>query len=134
MEKIRKLLGNARVREALRFLITGGVCFLLDYAVMLACKEWLHFNYLIAAGTGFLASVALNYVLCLKWVFEGASGAGGRKAAFFVTSLMGLGLTELLMYAFVDGLHIRYQLAKLVTVALVMIFNYFTKRWALKSK
>lgn len=134
IKKIRALLAHGRLGEALRFVITGGVCFLLDYAVMLLCKEALGLNYLVAAGLGFLASVVLNYILCVRWVFEGANESGRRKVVFFITSAAGLGLTELLMFAFVDWMGIDYRIAKLVTVALVMVFNYFTKRAALKAK
>ena len=59
------------------------------------------FRSLIATPIAFLISVILNYLLCVVWVFRGAKNQGaGAKAGFLITSLIGLGLNELLMFLF----------------------------------
>lgn len=131
---LKKLLANERIKEILRFGLTGGLCFLLDYGTMLLCKEVFGLHYLVATGAGFVVSVIVNYILCIKWVFSGAKEGGFKvQALFLLTSLIGLGLNQLIMWGLVDGLHIFYAIAKIITTAIVMVYNYFTKRWTLKQ-
>lgn len=126
---------SPRVKELLRFAITGGVCFLIDYGVMVLLKEVFHLHYLLAAGAGFTVSVIANYIICVKWVFDGAKQSGAQtKALFLITSLVGLGLTEVFMLAMVSWLALHYMLAKVLTTLLVMVWNYITKKWALTKR
>jgi len=50
---------------------------------------------------------------------------------FIVTSLMGLGLNQLVMWCCIDLLGIWYMFSKVVASAIVMVWNYFTKRFIL---
>jgi len=123
-----------RGHEMFRFAISGGVCFLVEYGCLIVLKEFFVVHYLIAAGIGFVLSVALNYLMCVRWVFPEAQDKGHKaKLLFFVTSLIGLVLNQLFMWAFVDGLGIYYLLAKVITTVLVMVWNYITKRKVLQG-
>ncbi len=80
-----------RLMEGLRFIVTGGVCFLVELAILVLLRDTCGLDTLIAVPVAFLISVILNYLLCVKWVFSGADGQGHAvKAAFLVTSVMGL--------------------------------------------
>ena len=133
--------------EALRFLVTGGVCFLIEFAVLVALKEKLGLDTLIATPIAFLVSVAVNYLLCVAWVFRGAKdGGAAMRLGFLVTSVMGLLLNELFMLLFryllgedtalltVFGFTVTmYMLNKALSTLLVMVWNYFTKRAILRG-
>lgn len=139
---------NSRLKEILKFIFTGGVCFLIEYAALIALKEWLHLPILAATPLAFLISVVFNYLLCVKWVFDGAA-EGSRKAqlGFAVTSVMGLLLNWVIMWGLTAllgedavlftlfGVAIKvYMLNKFIATGLVMVWNYFTKRRLLKGK
>ena len=130
-EKLMKLLnGNTRLMELVRFGVTGGVCFLVEFAALTLLVELLHMPVLWATALAFLISVIVNYALCVKWVFTGAKGGSGRvRLQFLMTSGMGLGLNELLMWLMNIRLGVQYQLAKVI----VMIWNYVTKRLVLRG-
>ena len=138
---------NNRLKEIVKFVFTGGVCFLIEYAALIALKEWLHLPVVAATPIAFLISVVFNYLLCVKWVFDGAA-EGNRKAqiGFIITSLMGLALNWLIMWALtalfgedavlltIFGIDVKvYMLNKVIATGLVMVWNYFTKRWLLKG-
>ena len=138
---------NNRMKEIVKFVFTGGVCFLIEYAALIALKEWLHLPVVAATPIAFLISVVFNYLLCVKWVFDGAA-EGNRKAqiGFIITSLMGLALNWFLMWALTAlfgedavllslfGIEVKvYMLNKVIATGLVMVWNYFTKRWLLKG-
>ena len=138
---------NNRLKEILKFAFTGGVCFLIEYAALIVLKEWLHLSVVAATPIAFLISVVFNYLLCVKWVFDGTA-EGNRKAqlGFIITSLMGLALNWAIMWALtalfgedavllsVFGMELKvYMLNKIIATGLVMVWNYFTKRWLLKG-
>ena len=80
-----------RLKEILKFAFTGGVCFVIEYAALILLKELLHIPVVAATPIAFLISVVFNYLLCVKWVFDGAQ-EGSKKAqlGFLITSVMGL--------------------------------------------
>ena len=139
---------KSRTAEIIRFALTGGICFAVELAVLILLKGKLGIDTLIATPIAFLISVILNYLLCVAWVFRGAKNRGaGAKAGFLITSLIGLGLNELLMLLFrlilgedaviltLGGREIRmYVLNKCLATLIVMIWNYFSKRAVLYRK
>lgn len=138
---------NNRLKEILRFILTGGVCTLIEYAALYTLKEWLHMGAVAATPIAFLISVVFNYLLCVRWVFPGAK-EGSRKAqlGFVITSGMGFFLNWFLMWALTAlfgedvalftlfGFTLEmWMVNKVIATALVMVWNYFTKRWVLKG-
>ena len=136
---------DKRTGEVIRFVITGGACFLIELAALVLLRDKVGLDTLVATPIAFLLSVAVNYALCVRWVF---AGTGGRKAlaklGFLVTSVMGLVLNEGLMWLFrglfgEDAVVCRVfaftvtmvMLNKALATLIVMIWNYFTKRYIL---
>ena len=133
---------KSRATEIIRFALTGGVCFVVELAVLILLKGRFGVDTLIATPIAFLISVILNYLLCVIWVFRGAKNRGaGAKAGFLITSVIGLGLNEALMLLFrmllgedavILTLGTRvvnmYVLNKCLATLIVMIWNYFSKR------
>ena len=144
---IKKILNNSRLKEGIRFILTGGVCFLVELALLIALRDFCGLDTLLAAAIAFTVSVIVNYIMCVLWVFSGAREQGNsEKMGFLITSLMGLALNELLMLAFrvifgEDGVVLTlfgftvymYMVNKVLATALVMVWNYFTKRAILKN-
>ena len=138
---------KGKLGEALRFVLTGGVCFLVEFCCLVLLRDKLGLDTLAAVPLAFLISVVLNYILCVIWVFKGAKDQGNAaKLAFLITSVMGLFLNEGLMYLFrvlfgedqllftLFGFTVTmYMVNKALSTLIVMVWNYFTKRAVLKS-
>ena len=138
---------NNGLMEGIRFILTGGGCFLVEFACLVFLRDTVGLDTLIATPIAFLVSVILNYLLCVKWVFGGAKDQGNTaKLGFLVTSVMGLFLNELLMLIFrgifgedaavltVFGFTVTmYMINKVLSTGIVMVWNYFTKRAILKK-
>ena len=89
--------------EIFRFAIVGGASFVVDYALLYFCTEWLGIHYLYSAAISFTVSVIVNYWLCVVFVFEGAGKQSGRQAALFIgSSVVGLGINQVCMLLFVE--------------------------------
>ena len=137
-----------RLGEVIRFVITGGVCFLFEQTVLSLLKELFQLDVNFGTPIAFLVSVIANYLLCVKWVFPHADGRGSKtKLGFVLTSGIGfflnwgimalltlwLGQDTVLLTIF--GIQLKiYHVNKTIATLLVMVWNYFTKRFVLKSK
>ena len=136
-----------RISEMIRFALTGGICFLVEFVCLVALKEELGLDTLIATPIAFLISVAVNYLMCVKWVWPDAKDKGNTaKLGFLITSVIGLFLNEGLMLLFriafgeeqvlisIAGYGLSmYMVNKVAATLLVMFWNYFTKKAILKS-
>ena len=138
---------NDKIKETLRFVITGGFCFLVEFVCLVLLRDTVGLDTLIATPIAFLISVAVNYLLCVRWVFTGAKDQDAAgKAGFLITSVMGLLLNELLMLLFrvifgedavifsVFSFTVTmYMVNKALATLIVMVWNYFTKRAILQK-
>ncbi len=133
-------------REVIRFVIAGGICFLIEFVFLVLLRDTMGLPTLIATPIAFVISVSVNYVMCVRWVFSGAGEQNlSAKAGFMITSVMGLLLNELLMWLF--GMLLgedreiltvfsftvtMYMVNKVLATLIVMIWNFITKRLILQ--
>lgn len=135
-------MSRERIREMLRFAAAGAAGFAVELGVLILLREKLGMDTLLAAPIAFLVSVAVNYLICVAWVFSGAREQSRKKqAAFLLTSVVGLGINEVLMLLFrvlwgedvvlftVASFPVSlYVLNKVLATGIVLIWNYITKR------
>ena len=57
--KIKEFIKSPQFGEVFRFGVNGGICFVVDYAVMLLCLKVLYMPEWLAIGLGFTVSVIL---------------------------------------------------------------------------
>ena len=134
MEK-DNLLNKKLLLQIFRFLVVGGIAFIIDYSIMVFCKEILHFSVLLSAFFGFTISVIYNYIASVKWVFDVNKDNNKTKnfVLFIIFSVIGLLLTELIMWFGTDVINISYLIVKIVATTIVMIFNFVTRKFFLEK-
>lgn len=122
------------LKQILRFVIIGGIAFLIDYIILFCCKELLGFNVLISAAVAFSISVIFNYIASVKWVFDVDKDKDSKRnfIIFIVLSIIGLILTEIIMWLGTDLLHIHYLIVKIFATAVVMVFNFVSRKMFLE--
>jgi putative flippase GtrA len=129
---MKKFLKNKRFTEAFRFAVNGGISFLVEYSALYLLTEYLGIYYLISSAISFAASVVINYLICILWVFQGTKDQGTKSKFIFVaSSIVGLFMNQFIMWFFVDQIGIYYMYAKIISTAVVMLWNYTMKRKAL---
>lgn len=116
--------------QILRFLVTGGLAFIIDYGLLIACTELLGLNYLVSATIGFSVSVIFNYIISVIWVFVPAPGKSrlATMTLFISLSVIGLLINNGIMWAMVELFGLWYAFAKIVATAVVMVFNFITRK------
>lgn len=123
-----------RLLEVIRFCFVGGISFLMDYAILFTLTEFAGVYYLYSSAISFSITVIFNYWLCVIYVFKGVKKQTARQAViFFSTGVVGLGINQVCMWFFVAIIGMHYMLAKIFATAIVTIWNYLTKRKAVKG-
>ena len=131
MNKIKKLIS-----QFAKFGVVGLIAFFIDYGTMFALTEFFGVPYLISNTTGFAISVIFNYFASMRYVFarKDDMNRGKEFIIFVVLSVIGLGLNDLLMWCFVDMLGGDYRIMKVIVTAIVMVYNFITRKVFLEKK
>lgn len=124
------------IEQIMKFGIVGFLCFFIDYFVLFAATEILGINYLISSGISFSVSVIINYILSTKFVFQTKQDTNKMKEfiLFVILSLVGLGINQIIMWFTVEKVSIYYLLGKIVATAIVMVYNFITRKIFLEDK
>ena len=125
------------INQIMKFGVVGGTAFLIDFGIMVLLTEYFGLNYLISSTISFCISVVYNYLLSIFWVFridKDKRGKSGTFLVFVLLSVIGLLLNELLMWTGTDMLGIAYMLTKIGATAIVMIYNFITRKLFLEDR
>lgn len=144
MSFVEKIKSNKLVKQILSFGVVGILAFVLEMVCLNLLKVLLPLlvkgmaadTYtLIAAPVAFTISVMFNYVMSMKYVFKKRQDAKGGQVfiIFLILNLIALGLNQLFMWILVSALPIdnsvlKANVAKLVSTALVMIYNFISRK------
>ena len=118
------------IKQFMKFGVVGFIAFFIDYGTMIFLTEVFGVPYLISTTAGFIVSVIFNYLASMRYVFVHKEGLSRRKEfiIFIVLSVIGLGLNDVLMWVFVDFAFIDYRISKIILTAIVMIYNFITRK------
>ncbi len=118
-----------------RYIFVGGFAFLVDAFTLWLCEKWM--NYMIAAAIAFVVGLIANYILSTCFVFsesEKVKSKTGEFIAYAVIGVIGLGLTELLMYLFTDVCGLYFMISKVIAAIIVLIWNFAARKVFLYKK
>lgn len=116
--------------QLLRYTIVGGFAFIVDIGTLYILTEYFNVYYLLSACIAFILGLIINYILSVKWVFKHRA-MNNRKLEFLLFTLIGifgLMLNEFFLWIFTDILLIYYLLSKIITVAIVYLWNFFARK------
>jgi putative flippase GtrA len=124
------------MEQIVKFGFVGFLCFFIDYGLMVLLKERLGIHYLISSTISFTVSVIVNYILSITFVFETDKSKNkvGEFVIFVCLSVIGLGINALCMWVAVEFIHIHYMLSKIGATAVVMVYNFVTRKIFIEKK
>lgn len=125
---------SARARRLLwqftRFIVVGLVSFAFDYGLFFILYHYFGVQYIVASTISFSLSLVLNYILTLKFVFEAKEGRSVAKefSLYVGLNIIALGLNQGILFLTVDGLGASPLIGKLVATAVVLVYNFISRK------
>ena len=118
------------IEQFMKFGVVGVIAFVIDYGLLAFCTEVLGINYLISATIGFTVSVIFNYVASMRFVFTHKEDMSRQREfiIFVVLSVIGLIINNACMWAGVELLGWHYLIVKIGATAIVMVWNFVTRK------
>lgn len=117
------------VLQVIKFGLVGAVCAVFDMLLFVVLYEYAQINYLVANLGSTCLAILLNYYISKKWVFTtGKYSSRVEFIAFMAFSLAGLFLNQVLVWLFVEHIHLDPKTGKLLSIILVAVFNFITKK------
>ena len=114
-----------------RYIFVGGIATVADWGMLFLLTEYVHINHLISAIFAFVAGLAVNFILSKMLVFkmnEVRTSAWMEFVGYAIIGIIGLGITELIMYLLTDCLNTYYMISKAVATVIVLIWNYTARK------
>lgn len=135
IEQLFKNSTNNTFIQLFRYTFVGGFAFIFDFGSLYILTEYLNVYYLLSAAIAFLLGLAINYFLSVIWVF-GKRSIKSKHVEFVIFALIGifgLALNELIIWFFTEVVNIHYLYSKLISTALVYLWNFFIRKFTLFS-
>lgn len=116
--------------QIFKFVIVGGIATIIDWIIYYVLYNFAHIQPLIANILSFSVSVIYNYIASVKWVFDVNENKNKFRmlAEFLIFSIIGLLLSELLLWLGINKLNMNAMLVKIIATAIVMVFNFITRK------
>lgn len=127
------------IGQFLRYFVTGGLAFIVDFGVFALSLYYFEIHYLVSNLIGLMAGNVVNYLLSIGWVFSSEKRKMEKHrlleiTVFVLISLFGMGLNEFLMYLFVGVLVVQEMISKIVAAIIVLLYNFFARKYILFKK
>lgn len=130
---LRAVDSDSLLAQFRRYAVVGGIAFGFDIGSLWFFTHFLRIHYLAAAGMAFLIGLAVNYGLCVRWVFKkrAVKSKGVEFMIFGLIGLVGLALNEMFMWLFTAMVGFHYLVSKIGSTVFVYLWNFFARRYSL---
>jgi len=135
--RILALISNREAQRFLKFLVVGGIGFVVDTGTLSLLVLVFHFDPVLAKAIAFALAVLNNFVLNRLWTYPEARSKSvlTQVSLFVAVSCVGLGIA-LLVFNFVHGLTVRHvsevislYTAQAASVGVALFWNYAANRF-----
>lgn len=126
---LKKLPGQKSILGQIwRYFLTGGLAFVVDFGLFAICLYAFEWHYLVSNLVGLVAGLVVNYWISVRWVFAACKRSVSNRtlefSMFALIGILGVLLNQALMWLQVDFLEILPMLAKFISAAIVLLWNF----------
>ncbi|XJS10212.1 GtrA family protein [Aerococcaceae bacterium WGS1372] len=119
------------IQQLFNFAVVGGISTLIDFIVLFIMHEVMSINYLVGTAIAFIVATIFNYWASMRYIFESKYNKHEKTkefTIFFILSIAGLILTQVLMVLFVERFNFEVMLSKVFVTVFVMLFNFISRK------
>ena len=124
-----------KYKEIINYLIFGGLTTLISIITYALFAKVFHIGYLISNVLSWVLAVLFAYITNKIFVFESKSKKNIKEiTSFFFFRVVSLIMEMIILYVFVDMLHIDDLVTKIIAQVIVIVSNYvFSKVFVFKK-
>lgn len=114
-----------------RYFAVSLLALAVDMVVLSGCLRLLHLGLTVSASLGFIAGGIVAYLLSVWWVFRKRTYGETPSlefAAFAAIGVIGLGITQLVLWLGVTWIGLPPELVKLAAAGVTFAFNYLLRK------
>ncbi len=125
--RIRALSSTLYRNTAARYLVIGGLSFVIDFGLLFLLHELADWPIWLATAIAFLASFAFNYSLQKAFSFS-SSAHHGRALAKYVALVIINTVATTAIVSLLDRFENGWEIGKILATILTTAWNYFAYR------
>lgn len=135
---------NSIVAQIAKFAVVGVISFIIDAGILYVLTLIFGVKFYLAfAAISFSTSVIVNYILSMRFIFEGRKDIKKQKefVIFVILSVIGLLLNQFVMWGFGEmfSRHVELTseiilLIKVISTCIVMVWNFVSRKIFLEHK
>lgn len=121
------------VYQIFRYILSGGVAFIIDFSILWFFTEIVDFHYLVSSVIANTVGLIVTYIFSIRWIFDSRS-VKNRIVEFIIFALIGvigILLTIFFMWLITDIIGISYLISKIITVGFVAVIGFIFKKYIL---
>lgn len=130
--RVRIVLKGRTDRTIVQFIRYGMVAVValaFDFGTYALLVRVVDMHPVVAATIGFTLGLFVNYLLSILWVFnQRARSKRVEMVTFMVIGLIGLGLTDILIWLMAIEWHFDELIAKLIATGIVFFWNFGARK------
>ena len=122
--------------QLIRYILVVAIAAPIDLGGYILLKSQFHVPYVLAATLSFTASLIVNYLLSVAWVWTNRTGRERHvdMVIFTIIGLVGLGLTDLIVFVGTDVANLNYIVSKLIAFSIVFFWSFGARRLLFQGK
>ena len=113
-----------------RYLFVGGFAAIVNIGMLYVFTDLCNIYYIISNILSFILGLIVNYLLSKKFVFQEETNISRTKEfiIYAIIGVIGLGIDTVFVWLFTDVFKIHYMISKLVSTAIVFIWNFGARK------
>ena len=125
IEQIKSLI--LKYAQIIKYIISGGTAAFVDILFLYVFTDIFHWWYLASAVVAFLIAFGFSFTMQKYWTFKDrvTENVHVQVSIFLGVSIANLAWNTLLMYFFVDIVHIWYIASQVLAGGIVALTSYF---------
>ena len=130
MQRAIQMVKALHERRVVRYIISGGTATASNFVILYTFTEFLHIWYITSSIFGMIAGFGISFILQKFWTFQnaGLERVHIQLPLHIALSLVNIAANTVLLYGFVQYLHVWYLLAQFINAALLACMNFFIYR------
>lgn len=123
-------------KQIVAFTLVGLAATAIDFSIYFVLT-YLGLYHLVSATIAFILATLFNYRASLSYVFESKFKDQNNVMElilFVLLSIIGLALTVFFLWLFVDYFQFSHLLGKILATAIVMVWNFVSRKLLIENK